>query len=113
MQTKKTSEIVVVLTGKDNKSEKRKIIVRAIMEDQVKFLQTVKKKWGDEFYSEIVADCWLVILGGNVMNLPKPSNEPQIQLELPDYSQAYWEWKHKQEQKEQEKSETVVIIDIY
>lgn len=57
MQTKKTSEIVGVLTGKGDKAEKRKIIVRAIMEDQVKFLKTVKEKWGDSFYSEIVADC--------------------------------------------------------
>lgn len=48
------------------------------------------------------------------MNLPKPSKEPQqIQLELPDYSQAYLEWKRKQEQKDEQKDETVVIIDIY
>lgn len=57
MQTKKTAEIVAALTSKGDKSEKRKIIVRAIMEDQIKFLKTVKQKWGDEFYSEIVADC--------------------------------------------------------
>lgn len=57
MQTKKTSEIVGVLIGKNDKPEKRKIIIRAIMENQVKFLNTVKEKWGDEFYSEIVADC--------------------------------------------------------
>lgn len=58
MQTKKTAEQYVgILIGKDNKLEKRKIIVRAIMEDQVKFLKTVKEKWGDSFYSEIVADC--------------------------------------------------------
>lgn len=57
MQTKKTSEIVGVLIGKGEKTEKRKIIIRAIMEDQVKFLKTVKQKWGDSFYSEIVADC--------------------------------------------------------
>jgi len=57
MQTKKTAEIVGILTGKGDKSEKRKIIIRAIMENQVKFLETVKKKWGNEFYSEIVADC--------------------------------------------------------
>lgn len=57
MQTKKTSEIVGVLIGKGDKPEKRKIIIRAIMEDQVKFLKTVKQKWGDSFYSEIVADC--------------------------------------------------------
>lgn len=48
------------------------------------------------------------------MNLPIKNEQPQqIQLELPDYSQAYWDWKRKQEQKEQEKDETVVIIDIY
>jgi hypothetical protein len=48
------------------------------------------------------------------MNLPKRDEQPQqIQLELPDYSQAYWEWKRKQEQKESEINGTVVIIDIY
>ena len=58
MQTKKLAEQYVgVLIGKDNKLEKRKIIIRAIMEDQIKFLNTIKLKWGDDFYSEIVADC--------------------------------------------------------
>ena len=58
MQTKKIAEQYVgILSGRGDKSEKRKIIVRAIMEDQVKFLKTVKEKWGDSFYSEIVADC--------------------------------------------------------
>lgn len=48
------------------------------------------------------------------MQLPKKQQEPhQIQLELPDYSQAYLEWKRKQEQKDEQKDETVVIIDIY
>lgn len=49
------------------------------------------------------------------MNLPKKENEPQqIQLELPDYSQMYYEWLRKKEQeKPQTLDETVVIIDIY
>lgn len=58
MQTKKIAEeYVKILLGRDLKNEKRKIIVRAIMEEQVKFLDTVKQKWGNDFYSEIVADC--------------------------------------------------------
>lgn len=58
MQTKKLAEeYVQVLIGKGNKPYKREIIVRAIMENQIKFLNTVKTKWGDDFYSEIVADC--------------------------------------------------------
>lgn len=58
MQKKKVAEkYVKILTGTGNKFEKRKIIIRAIMEDQLKFLKTCKEKWGDEFYSEIVADC--------------------------------------------------------
>ena len=49
------------------------------------------------------------------MELPKRKEQPQqIQLELPDYSQAYYEWKRKKEQNSREEpSETVVIIDIY
>lgn len=58
MQTKKIAEeYAKILLGRDLKNEKRKIIVRAIMEEQVKFLDTVKQKWGNDFYSEIVADC--------------------------------------------------------
>ena len=42
----------------------------------------------------------------------KPQERPtQIQLELPDYSQMYYEYIKKKEEKTQE--ETVVIIDIY
>lgn len=48
------------------------------------------------------------------MNLPKKEQPQQIQLELPDYSQAYYEWiNKKQKQEEQKTDETVVIIDIY
>lgn len=50
------------------------------------------------------------------MPLPKHKEQPrqeQLQLELPDYSQAYLEWKRKQEQKKEANEETVVIIDIY
>jgi len=47
------------------------------------------------------------------MQPPKRKEPQQIQLELPDYSQAYWDWKRKQDQTEKEKDETVVIIDIY
>ena len=49
------------------------------------------------------------------MQLPKRKEQPQqIQLELPDYTQVYWEWKRKQDrQKQEEVQESVVIIDIY
>ena len=49
------------------------------------------------------------------MQLPKRKEQPQqIQLELPDYSQVYWEWKRKKDsESEQNNQETVVIIDIY
>ena len=49
------------------------------------------------------------------MQPPKREEQPQqIQLELPDYSQVYWEWKHKQDsKKDEEAQESVVIIDIY
>ena len=49
------------------------------------------------------------------MSLPKQKNQPaQIQLELPDYSQMYYEWnKKKQQENKQTVDETVVIIDIY
>jgi hypothetical protein len=50
-------EYVKILVGTGNKFEKRKIIVRAIMENQIKFLNTCKEKWGDDFYSEIVPNC--------------------------------------------------------
>ena len=58
MQSKKVAEeYVKYLVGTGHKNEKRKIIMRAIMEEQIKFLETCKQKWGDDFYSEIVADC--------------------------------------------------------
>jgi len=58
MQKKKIAEeYVKILTGHGNITEKRKIIIRAILEDQKKFLITCKQKWGKQFYSEIVADC--------------------------------------------------------
>lgn len=44
--------------------------------------------------------------------MQKQKDLPQIQLELPDYSQIYYEWKKKQDEKET-KEENVVIIDIY
>ena len=46
------------------------------------------------------------------MESTKKEVPKQIQLELPDYSQIYFEWKQKQE-KEEKKEETVIIIDIY
>ncbi len=55
--------------------------------------------------------CRLIIIGGKNMQKPVINESPQqIQLELPDYSQAYYEWLKKQESKEEE---TVVIIDLY
>lgn len=53
----KNKEYVKYLTDFNYKIEKQEIIIRAIMEDQIKFLKACKQKWGDEFYSEIVADC--------------------------------------------------------
>lgn len=48
------------------------------------------------------------------MILPKDKEQPQqIQLELPDYSQAYYEYMRKKQREEDKKEETVVIIDIY
>lgn len=47
------------------------------------------------------------------MNKQKPQERPtQIQLELPDYSQIYYEYMRKKEQ-EKKPEESVVIIDIY
>jgi|LakMenE18May11ns_1017448.scaffolds.fasta_scaffold9788658_1 hypothetical protein len=46
------------------------------------------------------------------MSKQKPQESPvQIQLELPDYSQMYYEYMKKKEEKTEE--ETVVIIEIY
>jgi hypothetical protein len=53
----------------------------------------------------------LIIIGGDNMQTPVINESPQqIQLELPDYSQAYYEWLKKQESKEEE---TVIVIDLY
>ena len=47
------------------------------------------------------------------MTKQKPQERPaQIQLELPDYSQMYYEYMKKKEQ-EKKIDETVVVIDIY
>ena len=43
---------------------------------------------------------------------PPPRQEEQLQLELPDYSEAYYRWLEKQKNEEQQ-CETVIIIDIY
>jgi len=48
------------------------------------------------------------------MSLPKQQEPTGIQLELPDYSQIYYEWKKKKDEENKSLSdETVVIIDIY
>lgn len=47
------------------------------------------------------------------MKPPEKKEQPlQIQLELPDYSQAYYDYVQKKE-KDKEAEETVAIIDIY
>ena len=47
------------------------------------------------------------------MRKQKPQERPaQIQLELPDYSQMYYEWMKKKEQ-ENKTEENVIIIENY
>jgi len=47
------------------------------------------------------------------MFVPPPREQgQQLQLELPDYSEAYQRWFEKQKNKEAEQ-ETVVVIDLY
>jgi hypothetical protein len=47
------------------------------------------------------------------MSKQKPQELPtQIQLELPDYSQMYYEYMSKKEQ-ETKPEDTVIVIDIY
>jgi hypothetical protein len=48
------------------------------------------------------------------MFVPPPPNEQgrQLQLELPDYSEAYQRWIEKQK-KEEAEQETVIVIDLY
>ena len=53
----KINEFVHIVTSKGEKVEKQRLVVRAIMENQKKFLRTCKLVWGPELYSEIVADC--------------------------------------------------------
>lgn len=55
--SKMADEYVKILTSKNNKLEKRDILMRAIFENQTNFLIFCKEKWGNEYYSEIVADC--------------------------------------------------------
>jgi hypothetical protein len=43
---------------------------------------------------------------------PRQEGERQLQLELPDYSEAYERWIEKQKV-EESKQETVIVIDIY
>jgi len=58
MQKKKIAEDYArILSGHGHVTEKREIIIRAILEEQKKFINTCKQKWGKQFYSEIVADC--------------------------------------------------------
>jgi hypothetical protein len=48
------------------------------------------------------------------MSPPNHKEQPQqIQLELPDYSQAYYEYVRKKREEEDKNNETIVIIDIY
>jgi hypothetical protein len=47
------------------------------------------------------------------MFIPPPQKqEERLQLELPDYSEAYRRWIEKQKS-EQSEQETVIIIDLY
>jgi hypothetical protein len=61
MQKRKKTNIAEdyarILSGKGHILEKQELVTRAILEDQLKFLKVCKEKWGDDFYSKIVADC--------------------------------------------------------
>jgi hypothetical protein len=47
------------------------------------------------------------------MFIPPPKEQPQqIQLELPDLSEAYYRWKLEQD-KLKKPEETVIVIDLY
>jgi hypothetical protein len=48
------------------------------------------------------------------MKPPKHKEQPQqIQLELPDYSRAYYEYMQRKQQENKKQEESIVIIDIY
>lgn len=57
MSTKDVEKTVKYLAGNNYLLEKREIIMRAIKEDQIKFLNTCINKWGDDFYHKIVPQC--------------------------------------------------------
>lgn len=58
MQTKNQADkYVQIVMSSGQKIEKQQLLVKAIMEDQIKFLNTCKRTWGDDYYSQIVADC--------------------------------------------------------
>ena len=58
MEAKKINEqYVKILSGMGYKLEKQEFIIRAIMEDQIKFLNACKTKWGEDFYNELMPNC--------------------------------------------------------
>lgn len=58
MESKKLAEqYAKILSGRGYRIEKRELLVRAIQEDQKKFLRACRERWGDDFYYDIVPLC--------------------------------------------------------
>lgn len=58
MEAKRLSEqYSKILSGAGYKLEKQEFIIRAILEDQIKFLNACKNKWGEDFYNELMPRC--------------------------------------------------------
>lgn len=58
MENRKLAEqYAKILSGYGNVLEKRQLVIRAIQEDQKKFLKACRERWGDDFYYDIVPSC--------------------------------------------------------
>jgi hypothetical protein len=58
MQKRKLiDDYVKILSGKNNIIEKRELVMRAILENQIKFITVCKEKWGKDLYFKIVGEC--------------------------------------------------------
>ena len=53
----KADRFTHIVMCEGQKLEKQQLVVKAIIENQKKFLRTCKLVWGPELYSDIVADC--------------------------------------------------------
>jgi hypothetical protein len=50
-------DVVNILLSYGHETEKKQIVIRAIMDNQIKILNVCRQKWGEDYYYKIVPEC--------------------------------------------------------